>query len=247
MPYFILGEGTNLLVRDGGIRGITIKLSAGFRKIGLIEEKEGWVYVEAEAGGKLSNLVSFSLKNSLSGLEFAALIPGSVGGGLRMNAGAWGREMKDITSSITFLQDSGRVLPRERNKLDFSYRHLNLEGIILSVIFKLKKGDRDEIEKLTKENMERKRETQPIGLPTAGCLFQNPPHIPAAKLIEEVGLKGFQMGKVAISSLHANFLINLGGAQGKDVLKLMEFVQAKVLEKKGIFLKPEIEIVGEDV
>ncbi|MBN2468308.1 MAG: UDP-N-acetylmuramate dehydrogenase [Deltaproteobacteria bacterium] len=247
-PFFVLGEGTNLLVRDGGYRGVVIRLLAESATIEIEREAENTVYVRAHAGERLSRLLEFSLDKSLSGLEFAVGIPGSVGGALFMNAGAYGGEIKDVTFSVRILTADGTLEDVPQTVLRFSYRKLEIppHAIIVEALFGLQKGIEEEVRAIVAERFTRRRQSQPWGFPNAGSVFKNPPGYHAAQLIEDVGLKGCQIGGAAVSSRHANFIVNQGSASARDILDLISHIQDTVWEKKGIQLEPEIHIVGED-
>ena len=242
IPILILGKGTNLVVRDKGIRGWVISLTQGMKKVQLDGDE-----VEAEAGLSLQRLVQFSIQKSLTGLEPFFGIPGTVGGGLAMNAGAWGVELKDILLSITLMNEDGGVVERPRQKLKFSYRRLAISPswIILKGRFQLKKGRKEEILERVKSYSEMRKSTQPLDYPSAGSIFKNPVEGPAGKWIEEAGLKGFRMGQAMVSDRHANFIINLGKATAEEVINLMEWVERKIDEEKGISLEREVRVVGE--
>jgi UDP-N-acetylmuramate dehydrogenase len=242
IPILILGKGTNLVVRDKGIRGWVISLTQGMKKVQL----EGDV-IEAEAGLSLQRLVQFSIQKNLTGLEPFFGIPGTVGGGLAMNAGAWGVELKDILLSITLMNEKGEVVERPRKKLKFSYRRLAIPPtwIILKGRFQLKKGRKEEILEHVRSYSEIRKRTQPLDYPSAGSIFKNPAEGPAGKWIEEAGLKGFRMGQAMVSDRHANFIINLGKATAQEVINLMEWVERKIYEEKAISLEREIRVVGE--
>jgi UDP-N-acetylmuramate dehydrogenase len=242
IPILILGKGTNLVVRDKGIRGWVISLTQGMKKVQL----EGDV-IEAEAGLSLQRLVQFSIQKNLTGLEPFFGIPGTVGGGLAMNAGAWGMELKDILVSITLMSEKGEVVERPRKKLKFSYRRLAIPPtwIILKGRFQVKKGRKEEILERVRSYSEIRKRSQPLDYPSAGSIFKNPAEGPAGKWIEEAGLKGFKMGHAMVSDRHANFIINLGKATGQEVIDLMEWVERKIYEEKGISLEREVRVVGE--
>lgn len=242
IPFFILGKGTNLVVRDKGVRGWVISLTQGMKNIQLNGE-----VVEAEGGLPLQRLVQFTIQKGLTGLEPFFGIPGTVGGGLAMNAGAWGAELKDVLRSITLMKDDGEVVERSRPKLKFSYRRLDLPSswIILKGRFQLKKGKKEEILERVKSYSEMRKRTQPLDYPSAGSIFRNPKEGPAGKWIEEAGLKGFRMGQAMISDRHANFIVNLGKATAEEVIDLMELVERKIYEKRGISLEREVKVVGE--
>jgi len=242
IPYFILGKGTNLVVRDKGVRGWVISLNQGLKKVQMDGEE-----IEAEAGLSLQRLVQFSIQKELTGLEPFFGIPGTVGGGLAMNAGAWGVELKDVVSSISLMKEDGEVVEWPRRKLRFSYRRLNIPAswIILRGRFQLKKGRKEEILEKVKSYSEMRKRIQPLGYPSAGSIFKNPKEGPAGKWIEEVGLKGFRMGQAMVSDRHANFIINLGKATAEEVINLMELVERKAYEEKGISLEREVRVIGE--
>jgi UDP-N-acetylmuramate dehydrogenase len=242
IPCLILGRGTNLVVRDKGIRGWVISLTQGIKKI----QREGEV-VEAEAGLSLQRLVQSTIQNGLTGLEPFFGIPGTVGGGLAMNAGAWGVELKDLVLSITLMKEDGGVVERSRARLNFSYRSLTLppSWIILKGRFQLKKGKKEKILEQVRSYSEMRKRTQPLDYPSAGSIFKNPKEGPAGKWIEEVGLKGFRMGRAMVSDRHANFIVNLGKAKAQEVIDLMEWVEKRVYEEKGISLEREVRVVGE--
>jgi UDP-N-acetylmuramate dehydrogenase len=242
IPFLILGKGTNLIVRDKGVRGWVINLTQGMRKIEMAGE-----VVEAEAGLPLQRLVQFSIQKGLTGLEPFFGIPGTVGGGLAMNAGAWGAELKDVLLSMTLMKKDGEIVKRSRSRLRFSYRGLAFppSWIILRGCFQLKRGRKEEILERVKSFSELRRKKQPLDYPSAGSIFKNPQEGPAGKWIEETGLKGFRIGQAMISERHANFIINLGKAKADEVIRLMEFVERKIYEEKGISLEREVKVVGE--
>lgn len=242
IPFLILGRGTNLVVRDRGVRGWVISLAQGLKKI----QMDGEV-VDAEAGLSLQRLVQFSVRKGLTGLEPFFGIPGTVGGGLAMNAGAWGSELKDVLLSVTLMKEDGEIVESARSRLRFSYRGLAIPSswIILKGRFKLKMGKRGDILGRVRSYSEMRKKRQPLDYPSAGSVFKNPEEGPAGKWIEEAGLKGFRIGRAMVSERHANFIINLGKAKAEEVIRLMEFVEKKVYEGKGISLEREVKVVGE--
>ncbi len=242
IPLLILGKGTNLVVKDKGFRGWVVCLTQGLKKI----QQKGDL-VEAEAGLPLQRLVQFTVQKGLTGLESFFGIPGTVGGGLAMNAGAWGVELKDVLFSMTLMKDDGEVVERPRQRLKFSYRTLNLPPfwIILKGRFQLKKGKKEEILEKVRSYSEMRKRTQPLDYPSAGSIFKNPKEGPAGKWIEEAGLKGYRMGQAMISDQHANFIINLGKAKAEEIINLMEMVERKIYEEKGISLEREVRVVGD--
>ena len=248
VAYFILGNGTNLLVKDGGIRGMAISLSRGFRGFTEFEQGPKESLVLVEAGEPLSKLLEFSCEKNLTGLEWAAGIPGTVGGALFMNAGAFGGEMKDSLQSLRLMDGEGNVLEQGRKELSFSYRSLELKKgwVILGSKFKLKTGNDQAIRSKMEEFLQKRMAKQPLNLPSAGSVFKNPSRVAAGKLIEEVGLKGTRIRDAQISEKHANFIVNRGRARSRDILTLAEWVREKVFQERGIRLEMEIQVVGED-
>jgi len=242
IPFLILGKGTNLVVRDKGVRGWVINLTQGMKKIRMDGE-----VVEAEAGSSLQRLVQFSVQKELTGLEPFSGIPGTVGGGVAMNAGAWGAELKDVLLSVTFMKEDGEIMERSRSRLRFSYRGLVIPSswIIVKGRFRLKKGKKEDIRERVRSYSEMRKRKQPLDYPSAGSVFKNPNEGPAGKWIEEAGLKGFRIGQAMVSERHANFIINLGKAKAEEVIRLMEFVERKIYERKGISLEREVKVVGE--
>ena len=247
IPCFILGNGTNLLIKDNGVRGVVISLSPGFNRLELIEGNKSPL-IFAEAGVSLVNLIRFSVDHSLSGLEFACGIPGTVGGGIAMNAGGRLGTFEDVIQSITVLNHKGKLIIQKKEDLMFSYRNLQLPqgSIVLSAIFQLKKGDQPLIKKTIQKEMKKRKETLPLEFPNAGSIFKNPEGKKAGKLIDQAGLKGTQIGGARVSDMHANIIVNNGDATANDVLRLIEEVKIRVYQKTGITLEPEIKIVGEN-
>jgi UDP-N-acetylmuramate dehydrogenase len=247
----ILGAGSNLLVRDGGIRDLVLRLAKGFDSIEQDSEgtSNGSVKVTAGAGALMSRLGKYALDNGLAGLSFSVGIPGTVGGALRMNAGAWGTCMADAIRTVTVLRQDGHIETLHREKLRFSYRRLNLEegSVILRGQFDLKPGDRKALREEALQMQRRRRRSQPLSLPSAGCMFKNPPGgMSAGELIDRAGLKGLQTGGAAVSTKHANFIVNRGHAGASDVLALIRHIQETLLNRFGVNLEPEVTIVGEE-
>jgi UDP-N-acetylmuramate dehydrogenase len=248
VPYFILGNGTNLLVRDGGIRGMAISLSRGFRGIQEVKSGNGESVIYGEGGEPLGRLLEFFCERNLTGLEWAAGIPGSLGGALCMNAGAFGGEIKDDLFSLRLMDGEGNVGEKGREDLKFSYRSLELPKgwVILGGGFRLKSGNSQAIRARMEEFLQMRKVKQPLNLPSAGSVFKNPPRVAAGKLIEQLGLKGTRIRDAQISEKHANFIVNRGQARAKDILTLVEWVREKVSQEKGVRLEMEIQVVGED-
>ena len=250
VPLFMLGDGTNLLVRDKGIRGIVVSLSSGmagecFRDIVPVKEDAGRVYLYAGAGVHLAALLKYTVKNGLSGLEFAAGIPGSLGGAVVMNAGSWGREMKDLLESVRLIGRDGSIAELPAKGLSLHYRSAHIPGIaVMGAVLKLQRGDSEKIGMTIRENLLKKKETQPVGTPNAGSIFKNPDEIPAWKLIDSVGMRGASTGKAVVSERHTNFIINRGGANANEVLSLIRRIGSKVEREAGVTLELEVRIVG---
>ena len=245
---FILGNGTNLLVRDGGIRGMAVSLSRGFLRVEEVERGPEGSLVLAEAGESLGKLVEFSWKRGLTGLEFAAGIPGTIGGALFMNAGAFRGEMKDVLDSVRLMDAGGGVLERARGEAKFSYRSMELRKgeIILGGKFRLKAENGHQVKSKAEETIRLRMNKQPYDLPSAGSVFKNPAQGPAGKFIEEAGLKGYRIGDAQVSEKHANFIVNRGQARARDILALIELTRKKVFQEKGVWLETEIQVIGEE-
>lgn len=244
IPHFILGNGSNLLVSDNGIRGVVIKLVGDFQQIELIGEDT----IECGAGVHLIKLCRFAQQNALSGLEFAYGIPATVGGAVFMNAGAYDGEMKDVLLSTENLTPSGKQITLAASELDLSYRHsrYSVTGeIILSARLKLKRGDAAQIKEKMDGFLARRREKQPLKYPNAGSVFKRPPGNYAGTLIQTCGLKGKKIGGAEVSTKHAGFIVNTGGATCQDVLRLISHIKATVLEKADVALESEVRVVGD--
>lgn len=248
IPYVVIGRGSNLLVKDGGLKGIAIRLSLGFKRIQLLDRSRKHTNLLVEAGVSLKRLLAFCMERGLSGLEFASGIPGSTGGALAMNAGAQGRQMEDVTESLTLITHQAEVIERSKEHLNFAYRtlHLPTGTIILSARIRMKHRSQKTILAEVEKTIKWRWQTQPLNFPSAGSVFKNPIGKSAGQLVEQVGLKGFQVGKAKISEKHANFIVNLGGATAKDILSIMDIMQNRVYQKTGIRLEPEIKIAGDN-
>lgn len=251
LPWVVLGGGTNLLVRDGGFRGVAISLKK-MAAIGIAREYRSlggsFAVIHAEAGAMLAKLLSFSVERGLTGLEFATGIPGTVGGAVCMNAGTAQGEMGDIIDTVTLVSPAGELILRHHEEMKFGYRTANVpaDHVVLDARIILRYGDAGKIKARVKQIMAGRKERQPWGLPNAGSVFKNPLDESAGKLIESAGLKGMTVGGAQVSEKHANFIVNMGNATAADVLQLMEIIKEKVLERHRIRLEPEIKIIGED-
>ena len=242
VPWVVLGAGSNTVVYDAGIEGVVV-CTGKLKKIEITEDNK----VYAETGAVLGTILNKTIKAGLTGFEFAAGIPGTVGGGIFMNAGANGGEIKDALETVRVWL-GGEEIELDRKQLKFEYRksYLPPGSVITGAKFGLKRGNRREIERSVKEYMERRNRTQPIKMSNTGSIFKNPPEIPAGKLLDELGFKGFGIGGARFSELHANFIVNAGAASASDVLELIERAKKEALIKRGIKLETEVRIIGKD-
>jgi len=245
--FFPAGNLTNIIVRDGGYRG-AILLMTGMNEIRCETTPENGDLMSADAGAALAKVVSRSVSEELTGLEFCAGIPGSVGGAVWMNAGAYGREMKDIIKTVVLLDAAGEKKMMNREEISFGYRKAEFlpSAIIIGAQFKLNKGERANIKKKISEILQSRQKKHPLEYPNAGSIFKNLPMQIAGKLIEEMGMKGMSVGDAQVSTKHANFIVNRGSATASDVLELIGIIQAKAETEKGVNLEPEVVIIGED-
>jgi UDP-N-acetylmuramate dehydrogenase len=251
VPYFILGGGTNVLVRDGGFRGVVINLKR-MQQIAIEREYRSiggtFAVVTAEAGAMLQRVLTFAAEEGLTGLEFAAGIPGTVGGAVCMNAGTARGEIGDIIESVGLITPDGELLTKGRDDMRFGYRASSIPvgHLVVEVRMIVRRDDREKIKGQVKELLDVRKQRQPWGFPNAGSIFKNPHEESAGRLIEAAGLKGRTIGDAQVSEKHANFIVNRGQAKAADVLKLMEIVQQTVLDVHGVRLEPEIKIIGEE-
>ena len=243
VPYLVLGGGSNLLVRDGGFRGVVLHLEGVFTQLN-VEGKRVW----AGAGVRLSRLVAFCSTLALSGVECLAGVPGTVGGAVRGNAGAFGGSIADHLVAVRLLTSEGDEHVFSRDRMEFSYRRSSLpEGcVILEAAFDLEQGDTGEIRRRISANLVQRNRGQPVEWRSAGSVFKNPPGEYAGRLVEKAGLKGVRVGGACISPKHGNFIINLGGATATDILALIDLMQRQVREKMQVELELEVRVVGED-
>lgn len=242
VPYFMIGNGSNLLISDDGYNGMVIKLRGGFTGFGIRHN-----VIMAEAGVHLANIVTTARKKSLEGMAFAAGIPATVGGALIMNAGGADGTMSDVCETIKILNPEGEVEMLTHPDAKFVYRASNLKkmGIILAATFRLEPEDPQKVTQQIVDALDKKRRSQPLEAKTAGSVFKNPPHKHAAELIENAGCKGMKVGDATVSRMHANFIINIGQATAKDTLTLMHQVADRVREHSGVELEREVELVGD--
>ena len=242
VPCFCLGAGTNLLVSDRGMRGLVVRLGDGFGKIKIDDTR-----VVAGAAAPFGTLVLEVVEQGLEGLEFGEGIPGTVGGGLVMNAGAFGGEIAKVVTLVHGVTEAGEALALSKDDVKFAYRRTELPAhfIITRVDFELARGDREQLTARVAELHAKRASRQPRGVPNAGSIFKNPPGNFAGKLLEGAGLKGTRLGGAAFSDQHANFIVNLGGAQAAEVRALIDMARDKVKEQSGVWLEPEVRLVGD--
>lgn len=243
VPYSFIGNGSNLLVGDKGIRGVVIEMTEPMGNI----EVHG-TRITAQAGAMLSKIANTAASNGLGGMEFAAGIPGSVGGAVVMNAGAYGGEMKDIIERVYVLDENGAQLELDRTALDLSYRHSCIPDkkyIVTKVVLELVPRNEAEIRSEMKELNEKRAEKQPLQYPSAGSTFKRPEGYFAGKLIMDAGLRGYQVGGAQVSEKHCGFVINKGDATAADICQLMQDVSDKVQAQFGVVLEPEVKMIGE--
>ena len=240
IPLFVLG-GTNLLIKDGGIRGIVVSLS----KLRAIREEAGAV-LYAEGGVGMPTLIGYAIRRSLAGLEWAAGIPGTVGGCLVMNAGTRLGEMKNAVKAVRLVTMQGDVRDLPASAIRFQYRRACLpKGIVVGVWLQLRPGTSTDIARVVKDYLHYRKDSQPLSMPSAGCVFKNPPRDSAGRLLEAAGLKGMRIGDAEVSTKHGNFIVNRGHASAADVVSLIHKIRRVIKEKTGIRLDLELKIVGE--
>lgn len=246
VSYLPVGNWTNLIVTDGGYRGALLSLT-GLRALKRTNGQDGAVLLEAQAGIPLAELVSLSVREALTGMEFCAGIPGSLGGAVRMNAGAYGGEMKDVCTAVRLMAEAGAIRDVPCRELSFAYRNLDLsaETIIIGAMLRLRRGDGGAVAGRVRDIIATRRLKHPLDLPNAGSIFKNPRDLPAGKLIEQAGLKGLRIGGAQVSERHGNFIVNRGEASAAEILELIALVQKRVFEATGQALEPEVKIIGE--
>ena len=243
VSYYIIGNGSNLLVSDKGLRGAVVKIGEKFGSVSINND-----IITAESGVLLSTLSKMAAREGLTGMEFASGIPGSLGGAVTMNAGAYGGEMKDIVEWVELLDQDLNIKRLKNDEMKFMYRKSIIEPgkhIVIRCCIRLKKGNKDEIDNKMAELAEKRKSKQPLHLPSAGSTFKRPEGYFAGKLIEDAGLRGFSIGGAQISTLHCGFVVNNGDAAAKDVYDLIRHVQKTVFKKFNVMLEPEVKILGE--
>lgn len=246
IPCYVLGNGTNVLVKDEGYRGVILKIGREMGHISVTEEEDGSFLIRAGAGALLSAIASRALEQSLTGMEFAAGIPGSLGGAVVMNAGAYGGEMKDILRSVRLLTPEGEIITRTPEELRMGYRYSIVPKMgytVLSAEIRLQKGDPAEIKGKMDDLAKQRRDKQPLEYPSAGSTFKRPAGHFAGKLIQDAGLRGYTVGGAQVSEKHCGFVVNRGGASASDILQVMADVQRLVEKTSGVLLEPEVRVL----
>lgn len=245
IAFYVIGNGSNLLVKDEGIQGVVIKLGHRFGKIEIDGE-----YILAYAGATMPALSQLAKKKSLKGLEFACGIPGTIGGGVKMNAGAYGSQISDILYEVTYMDEKEEIKTIKNKDCSFGYRKsiftINPNYVILSAKFKLEKGNIDEIENKMRENSLARKTKQPLEYPNFGSVFKRPEGYFVGKLVDDAGLRGYKIGGAQVSTKHTGFIVNVDNATCKDVLDLIGYVQTTVYNKFNVKLTPEVIIIGGD-
>lgn len=245
IPYLLVGKGSNLLVRDGGFKGAVIIMRGQLATIKQHEKNDRMVL--AGGGLTLRDLVRFCSQRGLGGLEFLSGIPGTVGGAVTMNAGAFGRAMGDVVQQVDLVTPEGEFTSRNRSDLTFSYRESSIQegSLVVRASLQCSQETSEIVSGRVAEYLTRRKVAQPLDYPSAGSVFRNPSNDHAGRLIEQAGLKGKKIGGAMISPKHANYIVNTGGAQAEDILRLMEMAKEKVREATGVELEPEIKVVGD--
>ena len=244
VPYYIVGNGSNLLVSDQGYEGVIIQIYKQMNRVEITENE-----IHAQAGALLSMIANRAMEAELTGFEFAAGIPGTLGGACVMNAGAYGGEMKDVLESVTVLTGEGKIIELGRNELELGYRTSVIAKkcyIVLGAVLKLERGDGEKIKTYMDELKEKRVTKQPLEYPSAGSTFKRPEGYFAGKLIEDAGLRGFQVGGAQVSEKHCGFVINRDHATAADIMELMRQVQIRVKENSGVDLEPEVKRLGDE-
>ena len=242
VPLYVIGNGSNLLVSDEGVKGVVLQIGRGLSQVEITEGK-----IVAQAGAMLTQVANMAGKNGYTGMEFAVGIPGTIGGAVAMNAGAYGGEIKDVIVSATVLTPLGEVNKLTKEQLELGYRTSKVTRenyIVLEAEFLLASGNPEEIKAMSDKNMQARAEKQPLEYPSAGSTFKRPEGYFAGKLIMDAGLRGYSVGDAQVSEKHCGFLINKGNATAKDMMTLIKQVQEKVKEQYGVMLEPEVKMIG---
>lgn len=245
IPLTIIGNGSNILVLDGGIRGIVVKIDI---KEFNISENDNFIQVKVGAGNKNIELAQSLLKEEISGFEELSGIPGTIGGAIKMNAGAYGKEIKDILKEVTVIDNQGNIKQMQNNEMQFEYRNSIISKeklIVLEAVLELQKGSKEEIKNKMYEYEMRRKEKQPLEFPNAGSTFKRGNGFITAELIDKCGLKGYKIGGAEVSTKHAGFVVNTGNATAQDVIQLTNYIKEKIFEKYNKKIELEIEVIGE--
>jgi UDP-N-acetylmuramate dehydrogenase len=242
----VIGGGSNMLIADGGIRGITIWMDEKFSEIEA-DKHDDYIDVTCGSSLPLADVIEFCIAQDIGGIEFASGVPGSVGGAIRGNAGTRDGAIGGVVEHLTYINEGGARIEKSRDDLNFQYRSLRLEGrfVITKSVLRLKHGDGNRVREKRDKIVKWRKTRQPYDLPSAGCVFVNPDTCSAGRLIEEAGCKGMRVGGAEVSDKHANFIVNNGNATAKDVLELVDQVRRKVFDKSGVLLETELRVVGE--
>ncbi len=248
VPIFILASGTNLVVRDGGIRGVVIDMTRGFDELEFSPGPDGATHLRVGAARQVRDVVEACAERSLAGMEWGAGIPGTVGGGIKGNAGTRDGDFAGTLVEVAMVHPGGEHRVYARDELRFEYRGLAMDRpfIVVRALLRLRDGDGAAIRKAIDDMIAWRYQRQPYEMPSAGSIFKNPDHAPAGRLIDQAGLKGTRVGNAMVSDVHTNFIVNLGGARAADIIELIGIVKARVLEVHGVELKTEVILVGED-
>lgn len=244
IPYYIIGNGSNIIVRDKGVNGVIIQLGSKMNEI-IVKGNS----INAQAGAMLSALSAAACDNSLTGLEFASGIPGTVGGAVFMNAGAYDGEIKNVIVSADVIDENGNIVKLSKDELNLSYRHSIISDknmVVIGATFELQYGIKEEIIEKISDFSARRRDKQPLNYPSAGSTFKRPEGFFAGKLIEDSGLKGKQIGGAQVSEKHSGFIVNVGGATSNDILSLIDYCTVTVYNKFNVKLEPEVRIIGRE-
>lgn len=249
LPVFVLGKGSNTLVKDGGLRALVVSLSKGFKNFGLARENGHHVWVTAQGGVPTQQLVRWCAEKGYAGLERLAGVPGTVGGNIFMNAGTYLGEIADVVETVRWCDAKGKIQVWPKAKMEFQYRKSALPplAVVVQTELKLEKRDPKELEKKIREVFEKRGGAQPVEIPNLGSVFKNPSKKKAWELVEDAGCRGVRVGGARVSEKHANFIVNEGNAKAKDVLILINMIREKVKQATGILLETEIKVIGEDL
>ncbi len=247
IPWFVLGRGSNVLIGDKGVEGVVVLLGDNLSSLELIEEDDAVALVKVQSGCSLARLLGWSIERGLSGLEFSVGIPGSLGGGIVMNCGAWGEAISEVISTVTIMRLDGSFHKLSKGDLPFNYRNWGGDegSVVIEALLCLTKSRKSAVREKCRKLQKQRRKKQPLGTASSGCFFRNPPgERTAGQLIDEAGLKGLSVGSAQVSEIHANFIVNHGGANSADIIDLAKIVRREVQRKSSINLDPEVKFLG---